>query len=91
MSRPKREHAAARKWGLSVIWLCREADQAALTAAQSPAPQVNLTVIRVEAGAVLTVGGVIPAPRITPAIPQRDAVTEVTTEGQGSARNDKSE
>jgi hypothetical protein len=75
VSRPRRDHATARKWGLSVIWLWDWAEQPALTAAPSPAPQLNLTVIHVEAGAVLGVGGVILDPRITPAIPQRDAIT----------------
>jgi hypothetical protein len=80
MSRPRRDRAAARKWGLSVIWLCREAEQAALTAAPGPAPQVNLTVIHVQAGAVLSIGGVILDPRVTPAIPRRDAITDGTGE-----------
>jgi hypothetical protein len=38
--------------------------------------QVNLTVIHVEAGAALSVGGVIFDPRLTPAIPTRDAITQ---------------
>ena len=80
MSRPRRDRAAARKWGLSVAWLWTAAEQPALTAASSRAPQVNLTVIHVQAGAVLSTGGVILNPRVTPAIPQRDAITDGTGE-----------
>jgi hypothetical protein len=77
VKRPRRGRASARKWGLSVIWLFACPEQPALTAAPSPAPTVNLTVIKVEAGAVLSLG---PSgfPGITPAIPNRDAITEGT-------------
>jgi hypothetical protein len=47
----------------------------ALTAAPSQVPQVSLTVIHVQAGAVLSIGGVVLDPRITQAIPPRDAIT----------------
>lgn len=66
MTRPKRDRAAARKWGLSVIWLWAGAEQPALTAVPSQVPQVSLTVIHVEAGAYLNVGGTFIDPRAIP-------------------------
>lgn len=81
MSRPRRDHAAARKWGLSVIWLWAGAEQPALTAAPSQAPQVNLTVVHVGAGAQLVIGGAVFSPGIIPALQQR-AVASTTEEGK---------
>jgi hypothetical protein len=66
----------ARMWGLRVCWFFRYTQPEPLTAVAIPVQQVNLTVIHVQAGAVLSVGGVILDPRITRAIPQRDAITE---------------
>jgi hypothetical protein len=80
VSRPRRDHAAARKWGLSVAWLWAAAEQPALTAAAAPAPQVNLTVIHVEAGAYLNVGGPMYAPRTLAVPQQREAITTSTEE-----------
>jgi hypothetical protein len=83
VSRPRRDHAAARKWGLSVAWLWAAAEQPALTAEPSRAPQVNLTVIQVEAGAYLNVGGLIYDPRLIPAVPQQRAAITATTITEG--------
>jgi hypothetical protein len=61
-----------------VAWLWAAAEQPALAAEPSRAPQVNLTVIHVEAGAYLNVGGLMYGPR-TLAVPQQRAA--ITTEG----------
>lgn len=70
--------APARKWGLPLVrfWGVQRPTCEALLAGRSQAPQVNLTVIHVQAGAVLSVGGVIFGPRTIPAPPhRRDAIT----------------
>lgn len=69
-----------RIWGLPVMRLFYRAGQQALTAAPAAPPAVNLTVIHVQAGAVLSVGGVGVGPSVVQAILQRDAIT-TTTEG----------
>jgi hypothetical protein len=54
--------------------LFASAEQQSLTAAPSRAPQVNLTVIHVEAGAHLSVVGAFVEPHSAPAIPQQVAI-----------------
>lgn len=59
-----------------MIWLWHRAERPQLPAAVPP--RVSLTVIHVQAGAYLNVGGVLFGPRTTPAPPERNAIT---TEG----------
>lgn len=80
MSRPAGDFELAgrtRIWGLPVMRLFCRAERQALTAAPAPSPQVNLTVVHVQAGAALLFGGVGPDPRVIQAILQpRAAITE---------------
>ena len=73
--------ASWRRWGVGFIWDAAEPEPERLRAvAEVITPQVSLTVIHVEAGAYLNVGGVFIDPRL--AVPQqREAITtEVITE-----------
>jgi hypothetical protein len=70
-----RRALAIRRWaGMGVIWDATEPEP--LRAVVAPAPQVSLTVIHVEAGAYLNVGGVFVDPRLIAAVRQQpDAIT----------------
>jgi hypothetical protein len=77
----KRALARWRWAGVGVIWDADDtpAEAPAITAASQPST-VSVTVVYVQAGAHLTIGGVsIDAPAIQ-AIPQRDAINASTTE-----------
>jgi hypothetical protein len=87
VKRPRGDYKVAardRVWGLPVMRLWRCGEQQAIAAAPRRAPQVNLTVIHVEAGAYLNVGGVFIDPRL--AVPQQQAAV---TEGTPSEKEKK--
>jgi hypothetical protein len=62
-----------RRWGVGVVWDATEPDDAPVqaTATALPAPQVNFTVVHVQAGALVNFGGI--DPRLIPAVPQQRA------------------
>jgi hypothetical protein len=68
---------AFKAWLLPVIWHAESEPPRAIAA--RPAPQVTLTVVRVEAGAHVSFGGVSIAP-IIPAPPQQRAAVTTETE-----------
>jgi hypothetical protein len=69
---------ALRRWaGLGVIWDATEPNPEPLHPVAVAAPQFSLTVIHVQAGAYLNVGGLFVSPGSIPAVPQqRAAITE---------------
>ena len=73
-----RRALATWRWaGLGVIWDAADPDDTPKQAtAEITSPAVSLTVVYVQAGAHLAIGGVSVAPRIIEAIPERDAITE---------------
>ena len=73
-----RRALARWRWaGLGVIWDAADPDDAPQQAtAEITSPAVSLTVVYVQAGAHLTIGGISIAPPIIQAIPERDAITE---------------
>lgn len=74
-----RRALARWRWaGLGVVWDAANPDPEPLQAVVTPAPQVNLTVIHVAAGAFLNVGGLMIDPRAIPAAPHQQAAS---TEG----------
>lgn len=79
--------AALARWrwaGLAVVWDADDTpEKAAATAAASQAPTVTVTVVYVQAGAHLTIGGISIDPRFIQAVPQQQAaITEGTGEQQ---------
>jgi hypothetical protein len=61
-----------RRWGVGVVWDAADPEPEAVTAIAFPAsPQVSLTVIHVQAGALVNFGGI--DPRLIPAVPQQRA------------------
>jgi hypothetical protein len=86
---------AARKWGLPVVrfWGAQRPAPEALTVG-APAPQVTVTVIHIEAGAYLNVGGPMYGSR-TLAVPQQRAaitatsITEVEEWRNGTVRQQR--
>ena len=67
-----RRALAKRRWaGVGVIWDATLPEPEALTAVAAIAPQVSLTVVHVQAGALVNFGGI--DPRLIPAVPQQRA------------------
>jgi len=66
-----RRSLALRRWGLGVIWDAADPDPEPLQAVATGAPQVSLTVVHVQAGALVNFGGI--DPRLIPAVPQQRA------------------
>ena len=67
-----RRALAKRRWaGVGVIWDATLPEPEALTAVAAIAPQVSLTVVHVQAGALVNFGGI--DPRLIPAAPQQRA------------------
>lgn len=78
-----RRALARWRWaGLGVVWDAADPEPEPLRAVASPAPQVSLTVIHVEAGAHLVIGDAVFGLGIIPAVPQQQAVTTGETEGE---------
>ena len=84
--RPDRQQHAGRavrralarlRWaGIGVVWDADDTPQETTSIAAGQPPTVSLTVVYVQAGAHLTIGGISIAPPIIQAIPERDAITE---------------
>lgn len=82
---PAVRRALARlRWaGIGLVRDAADPEPEPLRAAATPAPQVSLTVIHVEAGAQLIIGGAVFSAGTVPAVPQHRAVTATTiTEGE---------
>jgi hypothetical protein len=78
-----RRALARWRWaGLGVVWDAARPEPEPLTAVATTVAQVSLTVIHVEAGAYLNVGGLIYDPRILAVPQQRDAIATPITEGE---------
>lgn len=72
--------AARRRWGARMLALWARPEPLAISA---PPSQVSLTVIHVEAGAYLNVGGLIYDPRTIPAAPQQQAAITAEAIAEG--------
>lgn len=78
-----RRALARLRWaGIGLIWDAADPEPEPLRAVASPAPQVSLTVIHVEAGAQLIIGGAVFSPATVPAVQQQRAVIAITEEGE---------
>ena len=73
-----RRALARLRWaGIGVVWDAADPEDAPEQAtAEITTRPVSLTVVYVQAGAHLTIGGVSVAPPIIQAVPERDAITE---------------
>lgn len=74
---------ALRRWaGMGIVWVASDPEPKPMRAvAETIAPQVNLTVVHVQAVALVNFGGI--SPRLIPAAPQQRAATATPiTEGE---------